>query len=193
MPPKAKFTKEEIVSAALKITREGGISAVTARAIGAELNSSARPIFTVFHNMEEVQREVVDAAKGLYNEYVRQGLGQKPAFKHVGMQYIRFAVDEPKLFQLLFMSEQEEIPNLSAVRSLIDQKYHNMYLTIREGNDVDENTAEKLYRHLWIYPHGIASLCATKVCAFSEREMNNMLTEIFVALLQKEKKEEKND
>ena len=193
MPPKAKFTKEEIVSAALKITREGGISAVTARAIGAELNSSARPIFTVFHNMEEVQREVVDAAKGLYNEYVRQGLGQKPAFKHVGMQYIRFAVDEPKLFQLLFMSEQEEIPNLSAVLSLIDQNYQNIYLSIREGYDVDEKTAEKLYRHLWIYTHGIASLCATKVCAFSEREMNNMLTEIFVALLQKEKKEEKND
>ncbi len=193
MPPKAKFTKEEIVSAALKITRACGISAVTARAIGAELNSSARPIFTVFQNMEEVQREVVDAAKGLYNEYVRQGLGQKPAFKHVGMQYVRFAVDEPKLFQLLFMSEQEEIPNLSAVLSLIDQNYQSIYLSIREGYDVDEKTAEKLYRHLWIYTHGIASLCATKVCAFSEREMNNMLTEIFVALLQKEKKEEKHD
>lgn len=193
MPPKAKFTKEEIVTAALKLTRTGGFSAVSARAIGAELNSSARPIFTVFQNMEEVQREVISAAKELYNAYVRQGLEQKPAFKHVGMQYIQFAIDEPKLFQLLFMSEQKEVPNLSAVLSLIDQNYQSICLSIREGYDVDEKTAEKLYRHLWIYTHGIASLCATRVCAFSECEMNDMLTEVFVGLLQKEKQEVKHD
>ncbi|SCJ95978.1 Uncharacterised protein [uncultured Eubacterium sp.] len=193
MPPKAKFTKEEIVSAALKITRASGINAVSARAIGAALNSSARPIFTVFRNMEEVQREVIDAAKRLYNEYVRQGLEQKPAFKHVGMQYIHFAVNEPKLFQLLFMSEQKEIPNLSEVLSLIDQNYQNIYLSIMEEYGVDERTAERLYRHLWIYTHGIASLCATKVCAFDESEMNDMLTEVFVGLLQREKQEKEHD
>ncbi len=193
MPPKAKFTKEEIVSAALKITRASGINAISARAIGAALNSSARPIFTVFRNMEEVQREVIDAAKRLYNEYVRQGLEQKPAFKHVGMQYIHFAVNEPKLFQLLFMSEQKEIPNLSEVLSLIDQNYQNIYLSIMEEYGVDERTAERLYRHLWIYTHGIASLCATKVCAFDESEMNDMLTEVFVGLLQREKQEKEHD
>ena len=51
MPPKPKFTKEEIVTAALNITREKGIDAVTAREIAAKLGSSARPIFTVFRNM----------------------------------------------------------------------------------------------------------------------------------------------
>ena len=54
MPPKARFSKEEIVSMALQITREHGIGAVTARELGARLGSSARPIFTVFQNMEEV-------------------------------------------------------------------------------------------------------------------------------------------
>ena len=136
---------------------------------------------------------MIDAAKRLYNEYVRQGLEQKPAFKHVGMQYIHFAVNEPKLFQLLFMSEQKEIPNLSEVLSLIDQNYQNIYLSIMEEYGVDERTAERLYRHLWIYTHGIASLCATKVCAFDESEMNDMLTEVFVGLLQREKQEKEHD
>ena len=57
MPPKAKFTKEEIIAAALKITREQGIGAVTARELGARLGSSARPVFTVFSSMEELTRE----------------------------------------------------------------------------------------------------------------------------------------
>ena len=54
MPPKAKFTKEEIIDAGLTILRECDISAVTARKIGNYLGSSARPIFTVFENMSEV-------------------------------------------------------------------------------------------------------------------------------------------
>lgn len=46
MPPKQKFTKEEVVNAALEITRRDGINALTARRLGAELDSSSRPIFT---------------------------------------------------------------------------------------------------------------------------------------------------
>ena len=54
MPPKAKFTQEEIIEAALNIVRTNGYEALTSRALGTYLSSSARPIFTVFKNMEEV-------------------------------------------------------------------------------------------------------------------------------------------
>ena len=61
MPPKARFSKEEIVSMALQITREHGIGAVTARELGARLGSSARPIFTVFQNMDSKQERLKEA------------------------------------------------------------------------------------------------------------------------------------
>lgn len=54
VPPKAKFTKDEIVSAGLEIVRRDGLEALTARELGNALGSSARPIFTVFNNMDEV-------------------------------------------------------------------------------------------------------------------------------------------
>ena len=57
MPPKFKFTREEIIQAALDLTRESGIAAVTARGLGAKLGSSVKPIFSLFENMEEVQNE----------------------------------------------------------------------------------------------------------------------------------------
>ena len=40
-----------------------------------------------------------------------------------------------------------------------------------------------LYRHLWIYSHGIATLCATSMCKFTGEEIGNMLTEVFKSLL----------
>ena len=112
MPPKAKFTKDEIIEAALNIVRTNGYEALTSRALGIYLGSSARPIFTVFKNMEEVQQAMTEAAKTLYKEYVKKGLAAERPFKGVGTQYILFSVNESKLFQLLFMTEQKQIPDL---------------------------------------------------------------------------------
>ena len=183
MPPKAKFSREEIVEAALTIIRKEGADALTARALGEKLHSSARPIFTVFRNMEEVQLEVLTAARALYREYVQRGLAETPAFKGVGTQYILFAVNEPKLFQLLFMTDHSQVPELSTVLPLIDESYEQILLSVQEGYGVDQITAEKLYRHLWIYSHGIAALCATGMCRFTGEEIGGIMTEVFVSLL----------
>ena len=83
MPPKAKFTKAEIIEAALNIVRADGYEALTSRALGTYLGSSARPIFTVFKNMEEVQQDMIKSAKALYKEYVNKGLTTEPPFKWV--------------------------------------------------------------------------------------------------------------
>lgn len=55
----------------------------------------------------------MEAAKKLYAGYIGRGLSEKPAFKGVGAAYIRFSIEEPKLFQLLFMREQETVPDIS--------------------------------------------------------------------------------
>ena len=193
MPPKAKFTREQIIEAALAIIREENMEGLTSRALGKKLGSSVCPIFTVFENMEEVQRSALEAAKALYKEYVERGLSETPAFKGVGTQYILFAINEPKLFQLLFMTEQTAIPDLEGVLPLIDESYDKILLSITSGYGIESAAAERLYRHLWIYTHGIAALCATKMCRFTGKEISDMMTEIFISLLKEIKKEKSND
>jgi hypothetical protein len=183
MPPKPKFTTEKIITTAFNLVRAEGMSALTARTLGLKLNSSARPIFTVFQNMEELQQEVIKAAKKLYASYIQKGLTQSIAFRGVGSQYIQFAINEPKLFQLLFMEEQAEVPTLSGVLPLIDESYDLILASIQDGFGVDEVSAQNLYQHLWIYTHGIATLCATKMCRFTEEELQRMMTDIFISLL----------
>ena len=183
MPPKAKFSREEIIEAALDIVREESVDALTSRSLGTKLGSSARPIFTVFRNMEEVQQAVTEAAKTLYGQYVQKGLSETPAFKGVGTQYILFAVNEPKLFQLLFMTEQKQVPDLSGVLPLIDDSYEQILSSIQRDYGITEAFAKKLYHHLWIYTHGIATLCATKMCRFTGDKINGMITEVFRSLL----------
>ena len=185
MPPKAKFTKAEIIEAALNIVRADGYEALTSRALGTYLGSSARPIFTVFKNMEEVQQDMIKSAKALYKEYVNKGLTTEPPFKGVGTQYILFAVNEPKLFQLLFMTEQKQIPDLSGVLPLIDESYEQILLSIQDDYKICKAAGKKLYHHLWIYTHGIATLCATKMCRFTDEEISTMITEVCMSILKK--------
>lgn len=192
MPPKAKFTKEEMIQAALEIVRAEGLSALTARALGEKLGSSARPIFTVFPSMDEVCREVVMAAKRLYAKYVEQGLCQKeiPAFKGVGMQYIQFALTEPKLFQVLFMSEQLQKPAVGEILPVIEEHYEQIIDSVQSTYSLDREDAKWLYRHLWIYSHGIAVLCATNMCTFTPGEIGVMMTDVFTAMLKEMKGKE---
>ncbi len=183
MPPKAKFTKEEIIEAALNIVKADGFEALTSRALGTQLGSSARPIFTVFKNMEEVQQSVIESAKSLYKKYVDKGLMAEHPFKGVGTQYILFSVNEPKLFQLLFMTEKQQIPDLSGVLPLIEESYEEILFSIQKDHGIDELSAKKLYYHLWIYTHGIATLCATKMCRFTGDEISSMITEVCMSVL----------
>ena len=190
MPPTAKFTKEHIAKTALNMVREQGLDILTARELGKRLGSSSCPIFTLFKNMDEVQQSVIESAKALYKEYVEKGLAQTPAFKGVGTQYILFAANEPNLFQLLFMTQQKAVPNIDGILPLIDESYEQILMSIVTGYDIPRSEAQKLYRHLWIYTHGIATLCVTKMCHFTEEEISAQMSEVFVSLLKNIEKSE---
>jgi hypothetical protein len=183
MPPKAKFTRDQVIQMGLNLVRESGMEALTARALGTRLGSSARPVFTVFQSMEEVQEEVKKSAKALYDEYVQKGLAQELAFKGVGTQYILFAIQEPKLFQLLFMSEQKQKSPVVSIMPAIDDNYRDILLSVQNEYHLSEHQAEQLYRHLWIYTHGIAVLCATNMCVFTTEEIDRMVSKVFKSIL----------
>lgn len=186
MPPKAKFTREEIIETAFQMAREEGIDKITARELGNRLGSSARPIFTVFESMEEVKAEVLTRAKKVYGQYVADGLQQELAFKGVGMAYITFAIEEPKLFQLLFMSAVEERTGVQNILPQIDASYEDILQSVQKYVDSKE-AADMIYQHLWTYTHGIATMCATGLCSYTMEQIGERLTQVFTGLMMLEK------
>ena len=183
MPPRAKFTRSEILDMALSITKEQGIDAVTARELGKRLGSSARPIFTVFESMDEVKESVILKAKELYAQYVEEGLKHQWAFKGVGIAYIRFAMEQPRLFQLLFMNAAQDAKNISAILPVIEEHYDRILQEIQETHGLERKTAEKIYQHLWTYTHGIATMLATGLCSYTKEQIQERLTEVMQGLL----------
>lgn len=187
MPPKAKFTRDEILDMALSITKESGIDSVTARELGNRLNSSARPIFTVFNSMDEVKELVICKAKEIYGNYVEEGLKNRLAFKGVGMAYIKFAIEQPMLFQLLFMSATAGTQYVSSVLPVIDDNYDKILRSVQEPYGLERGAAEKIYQHLWTYTHGIATMLATGLCRYTAEQIEDRITDVFKGLMLIEK------
>lgn len=183
MPPKPKFTKEQIIAAALELVSEKGPEALTARELGARLGSSARPIFTAFHSMEEVQEAVRAAALKRFEGYAEKAMHYTPVFKQVGMQMILFAMEEPKLYQLVYMTENAGATDFEDIVERLGDVAQLCVDVIQRDYGLSEEDAKALFQHVWIYTFGIGALCATGMCRFSREEIIQMLGQDFMAML----------
>ncbi|MBR2466468.1 MAG: TetR/AcrR family transcriptional regulator [Clostridia bacterium] len=179
MPPKARLTKTEIVSAALDIVRESGESALNARSLAGKLSCSTQPIFSNFENMDELKEEVERAAYGLYLEYTEREIasGEYPYYKSTGMAYIRFAKDEPELFRLLFMSSGQ-----SSVPTMADSYLEESIIPVIAKNlGISKEEARTFHLEMWIFVHGIATMFATSYCDMDWGLVSEMTSDMYLA------------
>lgn len=183
MPPKPKYTKEEIVDAAFELAREKGIDAVVAREVGKRLNTSSTPIFTVFDNMEELKNEVFQRAKNMFIQYMDDVLEYQPAFKEFGMRWVRFAKEEPNLYSFLFLNgiQHDFIFELLTedFKALINPLIQDMIQSFR----LSQTDAFDLLNQMLIHANGISSFCISGVADFTEEQISKNLSEICIGLV----------
>ena len=179
MPRNFMFTKEQVINAAIELTRERGFAAVTARALGEKLGSSSKPVFSLFENMEELQDEVVRSAFELHRKYLEEYMAgsEYPPYKASGMAYIRFAKEERELFMLLFMHERSGAENEKR-----DIESTPLIEMLKEKLHLSDDGAHLFHLEMWVFVHGIASMLATSYLDFDEEQISRMLTDVYRGL-----------
>lgn len=183
MPPKPKHTKDQIITAALEIVARNGEEFLTAKELAQALNTSTSPIFTVFDSMCELQDAVKCAAMEHFELYAHKTDEKAPVFKQVGMQMILFAKDEPKLYRMIFMSHNADVKSFDDIYAHLGSVADECLNTIKKDYGLSAENAKILFEHLWIYTYGIATLCATGMCDFTQERISDMLTQDFTAMM----------
>ena len=180
MPPKVKISRDQIVSAALDIVRRQGFDALNARSVAAELGCSTQPIFSNFDSMEDMELAVVEAAVQLSKFFVEreQATGEYPPYKASGRGYIRFAKEEPMLFQMLYMRNRSEYM-VSDDTALMD----SMYSLVHHQTGLDIDRAQLFHIEMWAFTHGIASMLATGFQQLSDDLISQMMSDAYLGLL----------
>ena len=96
-----------------------------------------------------------------------------------GMQWVRFAREEPQLFRMLFMQRSGMNMNLNeAVQHVMFGKENDLAIITRDYHATPEQ-AEQLFTQIWIYAYGLCVLIATGVCDFTQEEIARRLGETF--------------
>lgn len=178
MAPKNKFTKEEMVEAALRVVKAKGIEGLTAKTIADELGTSTQPIFTSFGSMDEVRAEVYAAAESVYDRYTNRGLEEDIPFLGVGKQYIRFARQEPELYRMLFLKRTQEYSAMKSMRHLQERARPAMMNTYH----ISAEEADLYFRNLWFVVHSLSILIVNGDCVYSDQEIGQIITGLSIGI-----------
>ncbi len=176
MPPKFKFTREEIIDIAIDMVRKSGAQTLSARGLAEQMGSSTKPIFGLFQNMAELRGAVISKAHLKYTEYLHDDMsdGKYPPYKASGMAYIRFAKEERELFKLLFMRDRTE-ENIKDER----EEIRPLLEIIKNNMGISENEAYLFHIEMWIFVHGIATMIATSYIEWDMEFVSSVLSDAF--------------
>ena len=180
MAPKNKFTKKEMIEAAMHVVRDKGIDGLTAKTMAGVLGTSTQPVFTAFGSMDIVKQEVYASAVRVHDSYTEAGLKEKIPFFGVGMQYIRFAREEPELYRLLFLTKTQD-QEYSAMRSM-QHLQELVRPTLVNIYHITAEEADLYFRDLWFVVHSLSTLVVNDDCPYSDQEIGQILTGFSISI-----------
>ena len=171
MPPRVKFQKEEIVTAALEIARERGIDAVTAREVANALGVSTRPIFTYYETMDQLKADVFALTKERYRAYIERGLEAPIPFLGIWQQYLAFARSEPELYRMLFLTRPGAVSGSGGAMEALKLSQDLARESLMRIYNLNADAADRYFRDLWLVAFSFATLVVTDDCPFTDEEI----------------------
>lgn len=153
MPPKIKYTKNEVIEAAVSIVDENGLSSLTARRVADKLGASTGPVYHHFATMDGLALEVIRRTQSSLLEYASRPYTER-VFLNMGTGIAMFACEHRLLYRAL-MLEGDSYSDV--VREFLDILESEL---IKDSRFVSLSESERhvLLRKMWTFTHGLASL-----------------------------------
>ncbi len=165
-----------IVAAAVEVARREGYESINARTVAKELHCSTQPVMYHFSTIEELKRAAYARLDLMHTDCLMTPRGEDPLLG-IGLNYIRFAVEEPRLFRFLFQSGYAVERN---VQEMIDSPELTPVLAaMREGIGTDEKKTSEIFATLALFVHGYASIIANNGLEFDEKLAAVQLERVF--------------
>lgn len=168
MPPEAKITKDMVISAAFEVVRESGAETINARSVAKKLNCSTQPVMYHFATIEELKIAVYEKLDWYHTEYLMNiEKEQDDVMLGIGLNYIRFAVEEPNLFRFLF---QSGFATKKSLLEMIDsEELAPIIFAMQEAMNMNIDQTKDVFVILALVVHGYASILANNALEYDEK------------------------
>ncbi len=167
MPPKTKVTAEMIVDAAVEVVRQSGFERINARTVSGQLHCSTQPVMYHFSTIDSLKRAAYRKADRLHAEYMMNTPPGQDPILGIGLNYVRFAVEEPQLFRFLFQSGYAEEKSL--LEMVDSEELVPVLETMLEGAGLSMRKIRNVFITVALFAHGYASIIANNHLEYDEK------------------------
>ena len=167
MPPKTRITKDMIIQAAVEVARQSGHENINARTVSEQLHCSTQPVMYHFTTIDALKRAAYARVEHLHSAYMMTVLPEQDPVLGIGLNYIRFAVEEPQLFRFLFQSgyaKEHSLPEMIDSEELIP-----VLDAMQEGSGLSREKTRQVFLTVALFAHGYASIIANNGLEYDEK------------------------
>lgn len=180
MPPKVKVTKDMVIDAAFEVARETGVENINARTVAKKLNCSTQPVMYHFATIEELKKSAYAKTDVYHTEYL-MNVNSDDIMVGIGLNYIRFAVEEPHLFRFLFQS------GFAVENSLLEmvnsEELIPIISTMQETMDLSIEQTKEVFITLALFVHGYASIIVNNSLEYDEKLIATHLRRVYAGAI----------
>ena len=192
MPPKTRITKDMIIHAAIEVAKQSGYENINARTVSAQLHCSTQPVMYHFSTIDAMKRAAYARVDQLHSENIMTISPEQDPILQIGLNYIRFAVEEPQLFRFLFQS------GYAAEHSLLEMIDSEALIPVlaamQEGTGLSMEKTKQIFLTVALFAHGYASIIANNGLEYDEKLVAEHLERAwdgaFLAAMQEENEHE---
>ncbi len=193
MPPKTRITKDMIIKAAIEIAKQSGYESINARTVSEHLHCSTQPVMYHFSTIDALKRAAYAQVDHLHSEYMMTMIPEQDPILGIGLNYIRFAVEEPQLFRFLFQSGYADENSL--LEMIDSEELIPVLIAMQEGAGLSMEKTKQIFLTVALFAHGYASIIANNGLEYDEKLVAEHLEQAwngaFLAAVQEEKEHEK--
>ncbi|MBR0373824.1 MAG: TetR/AcrR family transcriptional regulator [Mogibacterium sp.] len=166
MPPRTKISKDMIIDAAVEVVRQGGFENVNARTVSERLHCSTQPVMYHFATIDSLKRATYARVDRLHSQYMMNIPPAQDPVLGIGLNYIRFAVEEPQLFRFLFQSGYAEENSL--LEMIDSEELLPILAAMQEGAGLRMEKTKEIFLTVALFAHGYASIIANNGLEYDE-------------------------
>ena len=169
-----KFSKEDILEKSVEFIKEKGYSNLTVRELAKYIGCSTQPIFKNYENFDMYKDDLKFYLRKDYSSFIRKYIDIKDYLYTISYAYAFYAKKEPNVFFSLFMAD---LAGSRTVREVIntDRNMETIKAMTTQYN-ISLEDAEKVYRDVRFYTHGMATQLCVQSIKLSEEEIKKLIS-----------------
>ncbi|MEE3343154.1 MAG: TetR family transcriptional regulator [Bacilli bacterium] len=168
-----KYTKDFILNKGVEFVRTYGIYKLSCRDLAKYIGCSTQPIFRNWKNIKDYKLDLKVELRKDYSTFITKYINTSDYLYTISYAYALYAKKEPNIFRALFITE---LAGTRTVKEVLNTPRNIPTIdAMTKQYKISSKEAEKIYRDVRFYTHGIASQLCAQTIKLTDKEIKDLI------------------